>query len=503
MIPYLQFRSVTKKYPGVVALNNVSFDVQRGEVHGLIGENGAGKSTLLKTLSGAHKPTSGEVILNGVVQDFTNTKDALKAGVSIIYQELHLVPEMTVAENLLLGHFPKKISGFIDFKSMRSIARSELKYILEDIDVNKKIKELSIGQRQMIEIAKALLHNADIIAFDEPTSSLSERETTRLFEIIDNLRKEGKSILYVSHRMEEIFKICDSVTVFRDGQKIETFTDMNKIDNDILVNRMVGRDIKDVYSYKPRKIGETYLKVEGVKGFGLEEPATFELKRGEILGFFGLVGAGRTELMKLIYGAEKSDNGSLVLDGNKIKINCPKDSIDNGIFFCPEDRKDEGIIPIRSIVENINISVRRHSLKAGIFLNKKTEIDTTDKFIKALRIKTPHREQTVGSLSGGNQQKVILARWLAEDVKVLIMDEPTRGIDVGAKSEIYQLMYKLAEEGKSVICVSSDLPEVMGVSDRLLVMREGQIVSSFDKKDYSEEAILSKALLNTKASVQS
>lgn len=503
MIPYLQFRSVTKKYPGVLALNNVSFDVQSGEVHGLIGENGAGKSTLLKTLSGAHQPTSGEVLLNGVVQEFTNTKDAIKAGISIIYQELHLVPEMTVAENLLLGHFPKKRSGFIDFKSMRSIASSELKYILEDIDVNKKIKELSIGQRQMIEIAKALLHDADVIAFDEPTSSLSEREIVRLFEIIDNLRKKGKSILYVSHRMEEIFKICNSVTVFRDGQKIETFTDMKKIDNDILVNRMVGRDIKDVYSYRSRKIGGTYLKVEGISGVGLEQPATFELKRGEILGFFGLVGAGRSELMKLIYGAEKINNGSLVLDGRELNISSPRDSIDNGIFFCPEDRKDEGIIPIRSIVENINISVRRHSLKAGIFINKKVEQETTDYFIKKLRIKTPHREQTVGSLSGGNQQKVILARWLAEDVKVLIMDEPTRGIDVGAKSEIYQLMYKLAEEGKSVICVSSDLPEVMGVSDRLLVMREGQIVYAFDKKDYSEEAILSKALPNKITSVQS
>jgi len=494
MTPYLQFQSVSKNFPGVRALDEVSFDVAGGEVHGLIGENGAGKSTLLKILSGAYYPTSGKVVIDGRPRNFQGTRDALDAGVAIIYQELNLVPEMTVAENLLLGHYPRKKTGFIDYKTMKSIASKELSYILEDINPDRKVKELPIGQRQMIEIAKALLHNADIIAFDEPTSSLSDKETVRLFDIIGNLRKKGKSIIYVSHRMEEIFRICNTVTVFRDGRKIETFRDMKKVSHDLLVSRMVGRDIKDVYSYRPRPLGETVLKAEGIAGPGLKKPASFELKKGEILGFFGLVGAGRSELMKLIYGAEKHTAGTLNLKGKNIRIKSPRSAIENGIFFCPEDRKDEGIIPIRSVDENINISVRRHSMKAGMFLNKKAERETTDAFIDTLQIKTPNRDKDVGSLSGGNQQKVILARWLAEDVQVLIMDEPTRGIDVGTKNEIYHLMYKLTEEGKSIICVSSDLPEVMGVSDRLIVMRDGEVVTSFEKNEFSEEAILSKAL---------
>ncbi|OQY32364.1 MAG: L-arabinose ABC transporter ATP-binding protein AraG [Spirochaetaceae bacterium 4572_59] len=494
MTAYLQFQSVSKNFPGVRALDGVSFKVKSGEVRGLIGENGAGKSTLLKILSGAYYPTEGKIIINGTPQDFQGTRDALNAGVAIIYQELNLVPEMTVAENLLLGHFPLKRSGFIDFKKMESIASEELSYILEEIDPNKKIKELSIGQRQMIEIAKALLHNADIIAFDEPTSSLSDKETIRLFNIIKNLKDKGKSIIYVSHRMEEIFKICDSVTVFRDGRMIETFMEMDKVNHDLLVSRMVGRDIKDIYSYRSRPLGNTVLKAEKIIGPGLKKAASFELKKGEILGFFGLVGAGRSELMRLIYGAEKHSDGEISLEGKQLRIQSPRNAIDNGIFFCPEDRKDDGIIPIRSVDENINISVRRHSMKAGFFLNKKEERKTTDSFIKTLQIKTPSRENRVGSLSGGNQQKVILARWLAEDVNVLIMDEPTRGIDVGTKNEIYQLMYDLTEEGKSIICVSSDLPEVMGVSDRMIIMREGEIVDSMEKQDYSEEIILSKAL---------
>ncbi|MDC7233544.1 MAG: L-arabinose ABC transporter ATP-binding protein AraG [Spirochaetales bacterium] len=494
MTAYLEFKSVSKQFPGVKALDDVTFSVQSGEVHGLIGENGAGKSTLLKILSGAYFPSEGAVYINSQAMDFQGTKDALDAGVAIIYQELNLVPEMTVAENLLLGHFPRKKSGFIDFKTMKEIASKELSYILEEIDPDQKIKNLSIGQRQMIEIAKALLHNADIIAFDEPTSSLSDKETIRLFEIIKNLQKAGKAIIYVSHRMEEIFKICNTVTVFRDGKKIETFTDMSKVDHDILVSRMVGRDIKDVYSYRQREQGQTVLEVKDLMGPGLAKPASFSLKKGEILGFFGLVGAGRSELMRLIYGAEKHSGGAFYLDEEQMKINSPRSAIEKGMFFCPEDRKDEGIIPIRSVNENINISVRRHSMKAGLFLDKKKERETTDSFISKLQIKTPNRDKDVGSLSGGNQQKVILARWLAEDVKILIMDEPTRGIDVGTKNEIYQLMYQLTEEGKSIICVSSDLPEVMGVSDRLIVMRDGEIVTSFERDEFSEETILSKAL---------
>jgi len=494
MNTYLEFQSVTKVFPGVKALDEVSFSVKAGEVHGLVGENGAGKSTLLKILSGAYYPTNGSIHIQGEKKDFQGTRDALDAGIAVIYQELNLVPEMTVAENLMLGHMPKNKSGFINFKEMNRIAGIEMKYILEEIDPRKKIKELSIGQRQMIEIAKALLKDAEIIAFDEPTSSLSDKEITRLFQIIDNLRKAGKAIIYVSHRMEEIFKICNSVTVFRDGKKVETFTDMKEVNHDILVSRMVGRDIADIYSYRNRPMGETVMSIEALTGPGVKTPASFSLKKGEILGFFGLVGAGRSELMRLIYGVEKKKSGSVVIDGKNTSIQQPKDAIGHGIAFCPEDRKLDGIIPVRSVHENINISVRRHFNKFGFFLDKKKEIANTDMFIKRLSIKTPDRNKDIGSLSGGNQQKAILARWLGEDVNIMLMDEPTRGIDVGAKNEIYQLMYELTEKGISIICISSDLPEVMGVSDRIIIMREGEVSASLDRKDFNEERILSYAL---------
>jgi len=493
MKPYLEFKSVRKTFPGVVALNDVSFQVSEGSVHGLIGENGAGKSTLLKILSGAYYPTSGEIFIDGEVRDFHNTKDALDAGVAVIYQELNLIPEMTVAENLLLGHMPTKL-GFLDKKEMNKIAEGELKFLLENISPDTKIKELSIGQRQMIEIGKALLHNARIIAFDEPTSSLSSREIKQLYKIIKELKDTGHSVIYITHRMEEIFDICDEVTVFRDGEKIETFLDMIGVDHDILVNKMVGRSIEDIYSYKPRTHGETVLEVNDIMGPGLSAPFSLKVKKGEIVGFFGLVGAGRTEFLKLLYGAEKKESGTVYINGEEVSISSPAKAIKKGLALCPEDRKDEGIIPVRSVDENINISVRRHFNKAGIFLDRKKETENTNYFIKKLDIKTPSKDQVVGNLSGGNQQKVILARWLGENINVLLMDEPTRGIDVGTKNEIYKLMYNLAEEGKGIVFVSSDLPEVMGVADRVIVMREGKFVESIDRDDSSQEKILSHAL---------
>ena len=493
MTPYLEFKSVGKTFPGVRALNDITFHIKKGEVHGLVGENGAGKSTLLKILSGAHPPTEGSLYINGEQKDFRNTRAAIDAGVAIIYQELYLVPDMTVAENLLLGHMPLK-RGFIDHKKMNKIAQDQLNFIMEDIDPTQKIKELSIAQRQMIEIAKALLKDSQIIAFDEPTSSLSDKETKRLFKIIKNLSENGKAIIYVSHRMEEIFEICDRVTVFRDGELVQTFEDMKKVTHDILVSRMVGRDISDVYSYRERPQGKCILSVKELMGPELKKPASFEVKQGEILGFFGLVGAGRTELMRLIYGIDRKSSGTIEMEGREENHSSPRESVENGLMYCPEDRKYDGIIPVRSVDENINISARRHHIKAGIFIDKKKETENTMKFIKRLDIKTPSKEQQVGNLSGGNQQKVILARWLSEEVKVLIMDEPTRGIDVGTKNEIYHLMYNLTEEEKGIICISSDLPEVMGVSDRIIIMREGQIITSLNRDEFSEEKILSLAL---------
>ena len=493
MTPYLEFKSVGKSFPGVRALDDICFDIRQGEVHGLVGENGAGKSTLLKILSGAHQPTDGCLRIDGERKEFQNTRAAIDSGVAIIYQELNLVPDMSVAENLLLGHMPKR-RGFIDHRKMKKIAQDQLDFIMEDIDPSQKIKELPIGQRQMIEIAKALLQDSNIIAFDEPTSSLSDKEIRRLFKIIETLRANGKAIIYVSHRMEEIFEICNRVTVFRDGRHVETFEDMSGVNHDILVSRMVGRDIADVYSYRPRPAGKCIMSVNNMMGPALKKPASFELREGEILGFFGLVGAGRTELMRLIYGIDNRSSGHVEVEGREANHTSPRESIENGLVYCPEDRKYEGIVPVRSVDENINISSRRHHLKAGIFLDKKRETENTLKFIKRLDIKTPSKEQKVGNLSGGNQQKVILARWLSEEVKVLIMDEPTRGIDVGTKNEIYHLMYDLTEERKGIICISSDLPEVMGVSDRMIVMREGEIVASLNRDEFSEEKILSLAL---------
>lgn len=493
----LEFAQVSKTFPGVKALTDVSMHIGRGEVRGLIGENGAGKSTLLKVLSGAYRPTSGKILIAGQEHEIENTRDGLNAGISVIYQELYLVPEMSVAENLLLGHMPKRQSGLIDVQSMYETAKKQLEYILEEIDPNRKIKDLPIAQRQMIEIAKALLHNASIIAFDEPTSSLSDKETKRLFTIIRNLKEEGKSIIYVSHRMEELFEVCDSVTVFRDGRKIETFHDMKEVNHDILVQRMVGRDIKDIYNWKKRKIGGISFTAEQVSGPGISEPASFAAKKGEILGFFGLVGAGRTELMKLIFGAEKKASGTISLDGKIIETANPHDAIIHGIAFLPEDRKNEGIIPIRSVQENINISARRKHLKRLFFLDKAWEAKNALKFIDQLDIKTPSKEQLIMNLSGGNQQKVILARWLSENTSLIIMDEPTRGIDVGTKNEIYSLMYALAAEGKTILCISSDLPEVMGISDRLVIMREGRIIDILERDQMEKEHILSLALPDT------
>ncbi len=490
---FLEFKNITKTFPGVHALDNVSFSVSRGTVHGLVGENGAGKSTLLKILSGAYTPTSGDILIHNEKKVFYSTRDAFHANISIIYQELNLVPEMSVAENLVLGQWPQA-GGFLAKKKMLAVARKQIAELLEDIDPTIKLKQLSIGQRQMIEIGKALLHNAEIIAFDEPTSSLSEKEISRLFKIIENLRQQGKAIIYVSHRMEEIFKLCDAVTVFRDGKKIETFTDMRNVTQDLLVQRMVGREIKDVYGYRPRKTGETLFEVKDVQGPGLRQKVSFQVARGEILGFFGLVGAGRTELLRLLFGAEKATTGDIVVQGRTVAVKSPIHAINQGICLAPEDRKYEGIVPVRSVSENINISCRRHFLQAGLFLNKKRERENTDNFIKKLSIRTPSRDQLIGNLSGGNQQKVILARWLSEHVEVFLLDEPTRGIDVGAKFEIYQIMYQLAEEGKAVIFVSSDLPEVMGVSDRVIVMRNGGIVGNLARQELNQERILAMAL---------
>jgi len=492
MNPYLRFRDVSKTFPGVRALDGISFGVRAGSVHGLIGENGAGKSTLLKILSGAYRPDGGEVVIDGRPRAFRSTRDADEAGVAIIYQELNLVPEMTVAENVLLGMLPHRF-GILDRRAMLARAEVPLRRIGLDVSPTTRTRRLPIAQRQMVEIAKALTKNARIIAFDEPTSSLSAREIRKLFATIQELRRDGYAILYVSHRMEEIFELCDALTVFRDGRLVKEYGSIQGVTREQLVADMTGRQIEDVYAWKPRPVGEVLLDVQGLAGKGLSAPASFQVRRGEVVGFFGLVGAGRTELMRLLFGAEPVRGGQVLLDGKAERFRSVRQAVAAGVMLCPEDRKLHGIVPVRSVAENINLSARRNFSPAGI-LRPRLELANAARFVEQLRIRTPHLRKKVVQLSGGNQQKVILARWLGERIRVLLMDEPTRGIDVGAKNEIYNLIYKLAGDGVGMVVVSSDLPEVLGISDRIIVMRDGRIAGELSRAEATQEKVLSLAL---------
>ncbi|WLH28733.1 L-arabinose ABC transporter ATP-binding protein AraG [Pseudomonas canadensis] len=494
----LRFNGIGKEFPGVKALAQISFEARPREVHALMGENGAGKSTLLKILGGAYLPSSGTLQIGEQTMDFKSAADSIASGVAVIHQELHLVPEMTVAENLFLGHLPTRF-GVVNRSQLRKQALACLKGLANEIDPDEKLGRLSLGQRQLVEIAKALSRGAHVIAFDEPTSSLSAREIDRLMAIITRLRDEGKVVLYVSHRMEEVFRICNAVTVFKDGRYVRTFDDMNALTHDQLVTCMVGRDIQDIYDYRPREQGDVALKVEGLLGPGLREPVSLQVHKGEILGLFGLVGAGRTELFRLLSGLTRCTAGSLELCGQTLQLRSPRDAIAAGVLLCPEDRKKEGIIPLSSVAENINISARGAHSTFGWLLRDGWETTNADRQIKAMKVKTPNAEQKIMYLSGGNQQKAILGRWLSMPMKVLLLDEPTRGIDIGAKSEIYQIIHNLAASGIAVIVVSSDLMEVMGISDRILVMSEGALTGELTRDQADEARLLQLALPRSRA----
>ena len=494
----LRFEGIGKTFPGVKALDGISFSAQPGQVHALMGENGAGKSTLLKILGGAYIPSCGTLHIGEQTMAFKNAADSIASGVAVIHQELHLVPEMTVAENLFLGHLPARF-GVVNRRQLREQALACLKGLADEIDPEEKLGRLSLGQRQLVEIAKALSRGAHVIAFDEPTSSLSAREIDRLMAIITRLRDEGKVVLYVSHRMEEVFRICNAVTVFKDGRFVRTFDDMSTLSHDQLVTCMVGRDIQDIYDYRPREHGEVALKAKDLLGPGLREPISFQVHKGEILGLFGLVGAGRTELFRLLSGLTRSTAGSLELCGKKLHLHSSRDAIGAGVLLCPEDRKKEGIIPLSSVAENINISARGAHSTFGWLLREGWEKGNAAQQIKAMKVKTPNAEQKIMYLSGGNQQKAILGRWLSMPMKVLLLDEPTRGIDIGAKSEIYQIIHNLAAQGIAVIVVSSDLMEVMGISDRILVMSEGALTGEVSRDQADEARLLQLALPRSRA----
>ncbi|MGC4042735.1 MAG: L-arabinose ABC transporter ATP-binding protein AraG [Armatimonas sp.] len=465
----IRFAEVSKAFPGVRALDAVSFSVAGGSIHALLGENGAGKSTLLKILSGAYQPDSGQLYLSGQPVRFSHPQDALKAGVAVIYQELNLLPELSVAENIFLGHLPTSQPGWVNSKTLHEATAKALAQVGLDISPATRLGNLSLAQRQMVEIAKALSRNAQVIAFDEPTSSLSKREVETLFSLIQELKAQGRAILYVSHRMDEIFAICDAATVLRDGKHVETTEDLTTTDPGRLVKSMVGRELTDIWGWRPHPIGEIALQTHGVT-----------VHKGEIVGLFGLVGAGRTELLEAIYGN-------------------PQASIRKGICLCPEDRKKDGIVAVRSVAENINISARRHFSKLGFWCDDAREAKNAQEQISSLAIKTPTAAQPIGLLSGGNQQKAILGRWLSENVHVLLLDEPTRGIDIGAKREIYEILYNQAENGMAVLLASSELPEVLGICDRILVMREGNIVADLLRDEATPERCLELALPTTSA----
>jgi L-arabinose transport system ATP-binding protein len=491
----LGFEGVSKSFPGVRALENVSFTVRAGSVHALMGENGAGKSTLLKVLSGVHPPTSGRLLLNGEPLRLATPAAAIAAGIAVIYQELHLVPHLTVAENLFLGHLPASL-GVIRRGALIDDARRALAMVGEAIDPRAKLSRLPLAQRQMVEIAKALTRNAQVLAFDEPTSSLSSREVDRLFALIRRLRNEGRVVLYVTHRMDEVYALCDAATVLRDGRHVQTFKTIRSVTPGDLVSRMVGRAIEDVYHFQPRPAlpAPAALEVQGLTGPGISAPVNLQVARGEIVGIFGLVGAGRSELLKIIAGATPRHAGGIKVQGKSVSTRSPRSAIRAGITFVPEDRKKEGIVGIRSVMENLNLSGRRHFSPLGFLIHPGREREHAGAFVRRLAIRTPSLHQPIVHLSGGNQQKVILSRWLSEHPHVMLLDEPTRGIDIGAKSEIYSVIYDLARSGVGVVVVSSELPEVLGIADRILVMRQGALVADLLRATASADQVLRLAL---------
>lgn len=492
----LVFDRVSMHFPGVRALDDVSVSVEPVTVHALLGENGAGKSTLLKILSGVNVPVSGQVLLGGEPVRLAPPEAAIRAGIAVIYQELHLVPDLSVAENVLLGHMPSR-KGWLDRPRLRGDARLWLDRVGLSCDPDTRLGYLSLAHRQLVEIAKALSRDARVIAFDEPTSSLSASETQRLFTIIANLRQEGRTVLYVSHRLDEIFQIADAATVLRDGRHIGTFSSLDVITAGTLVNRMVGREIEDIFGFRARPLRGPGLTLEGVRPRPTDPPLALEVRRGEIVGMFGLVGAGRTELLKTILHSGRDRHAQVSVFGKPVKIDSPADAIRNGVVLCPEDRKQEALIPTQDVAENINLSARRRFARPGGFLDRSRERSNALAQIDRLGIRPPDPDRMVANLSGGNQQKVVLARWLGEEIKVLLLDEPTRGIDIGAKREIYEIVYRLAETGVVVLLVSSELPEILGVCDRVLVMRDGVLSGDFPREAATPENVLAAALPTT------
>ncbi|WP_432666025.1 xylose ABC transporter ATP-binding protein [Wukongibacter baidiensis] len=494
----LEMKGITKEFPGVKALDNVNFSVKKGEIHALVGENGAGKSTLMKVLSGVY-PTGtfdGDIIIDGNKRDFQNIKDSEECGISIIYQELALVPQMSVGENIFLNHEPTKLKGVIDDDKLYYETQKLLDKLKLNINPRMKVNSFGVGVQQLIEIAKALSKKTEILILDEPTAALTESEVEILFRILNDLRDHGVTSIIITHKLNEVFEISDTVTVLRDGQTIGTY-DIEELDEDKIISKMVGRELTDLFPRVEHTPGKTIMEVKNfsvydpdVPGRKLVDNVSFEIKEGEILGISGLMGAGRTELVMGIFGGFKGKvEGQIFINGKEVKINTPMDAIKNKLALVTEDRKGNGLVLDQSILVNTTLA-SLGKVTNGITLNENEEIKWTDKFVKDLKTKTPSIEQKVKNLSGGNQQKVVIAKWLMTEPKILFLDEPTRGIDVGAKYEIYSIMNELVDEGVAVVMISSELPEVMGMSDRILVMGEGKLRGEVHYAKATQEKIM-------------
>lgn len=474
----LKLKNISKSFPGVKALENVSLDIRRGRVHALCGENGAGKSTLMKILSGVYTKDAGEILIDGNPVTIASPIDSEKLGISIIYQELANIPELTVYNNVNLGkEITRKGGVFLHTSGMISKTRDLLRKFDLNINVNQKIERLTVGQQQMVEIAKAYGANTWVMVMDEPTSAISESDKNKLFEMIRELKEKNVAIVYISHRMNEIFEIADDITILRDGRHVITGP-IEEFDENRVIMNMVGRDIGDVFKRERSEKGKVVLEVKNLSRRKVFEPISFTVREGEVLGFSGLVGAGRTEIMRCIFGLDKYDQGEILLMGEKVRIKSPDDAIRAGILLVSEDRRREGIIPNMVIRENITLASLPFINKLG-FINKAKDVAISDQYIEKLKIRTPSAEQLISNLSGGNQQKVCLAKWLNLNPRIIIMDEPTRGIDVGAKAEIHKLIEMLTKQGIAVIMISSEMPEIMGVSDRIIVLHEGRVTGEF------------------------
>ncbi|MDR1037975.1 MAG: sugar ABC transporter ATP-binding protein [Deltaproteobacteria bacterium] len=476
-----------KTYPGVKALDNVSLSVRRGEIHGLVGENGAGKSTLIKTVSGAISPDSGEIVVDGKAFGRLTPKESEELGISVIYQEFNLAPNLSAAENIFLGR-PVRRWITVDIREMERRSAELFRWLGVDIDSGEEVSRLTVGYQQIVEIAKAVSRKARLLIMDEPSAPLTSAETERMLAMARSLRDRGCTIVYISHRLDEIFSLCDRVTVLRDGGKIATL-DIPDTDIPRLVSLMVGREMKETFPPRERSVtDEVVLEARDLTGNGVRG-VSFKAHRGEILGFGGLVGSGRTETAQLLFGARRPDSGEIVLEGRQVDFGSAGDAVEAGVALVPEDRKREGLLLNSSIEENVSLAVLPR-ISRGPVVSRSREKALAEGFIRGLRIKTPSATAEAGSLSGGNQQKVVLSKWLAAQPRVIILDEPTRGVDVGAKFEIYKLIGTFVEEGRTVILISSEMEELIGLSDRILVMSEGRQAGILERSEFSQERVM-------------